>query len=67
MPQRWWHVDGRIKEALWRLHSEDPEKWTLQRLSDEFGLHQARIDAILRLKRLEKVWNTVIAQALKTR
>jgi hypothetical protein len=55
MPQRWWHVDGRIKEALWKLYSKDPATWTLQRLSDEFGLHEARVDAILRLKRIEKV------------
>eukprot|EP00474_Spongospora_subterranea_P010115 CRZ10573.1 hypothetical protein [Spongospora subterranea] len=53
-PQDWWHVDGRIKEAIWQLHSSEPGKWTVLALSDQFGLHTNRIEAILHLKHDEK-------------
>ena len=40
------------KEGLEALHLEDPQKWTVERLAEKFGVRQQRVMAILALRRL---------------
>lgn len=40
------------KEGLEALHLEDPQKWTVERLAEEYGVRQQRVMAILALRRL---------------
>lgn len=48
-----------ICEEIWQLHLKDPLQFTLRELAKKYHLSIGRIDAILRLKGLEKDWTKV--------
>ncbi len=44
------------REIMWKLFSRDPKAFSLRRLARRFNLSRKRVDAILRLKGMEKDW-----------
>ncbi|KAK0525240.1 hypothetical protein OC842_005571 [Tilletia horrida] len=47
-------IHARVKDELWRLHSSDPAQHTVRSLSAQFSIGLPRVEAILRLKALER-------------
>lgn len=51
-------VDNKEKEEIYELYRADPMKWTPRKLGMKYDLSVLRIEAILRLKHLEKIQMT---------
>jgi hypothetical protein len=47
-------VSDAMRERMFTKFSEDPRKWSPRILAEEYGLSQLRVQAILKLKTLEK-------------
>lgn len=39
---------------MWKLHTQDPQQWTVRSLSSKFRLSLERTESVLRLKALEE-------------
>ena len=49
-------ISDKTKEAIYERYMSDPQKYNIRVLSAAYGVSMKRIDAILRLKGMEKSW-----------
>lgn len=49
-------ISDHQREIMWQLFSTDNQKFSVRRLAKRFNLSLKRVDAILRLKGMEKDW-----------
>ena len=47
------HLRDEAKLQMWKLHCEDPEKWSVEELAKVYKIRQQRVMAILALKEME--------------
>mmetsp|Transcript_28980 Transcript_28980/g.67125 ORF Transcript_28980/g.67125 Transcript_28980/m.67125 type:complete len:344 (-) Transcript_28980:97-1128(-) len=55
----------KIKDEIFELYSNHPEQWPLAMLSMKFGFKKERIAAIIKLKKLEAVYETEVLPLFK--
>lgn len=49
---------------MWKMHNENPRRWTVRNLSGLFGQTMERTQAILRLKALEGELQREVSRAI---
>lgn len=49
-------ISDHQREVMWQLFCRDNQKFSVRRLAKRFNLSLKRVDAILRLKGMEKDW-----------
>ena len=47
-------VHQQVRDDMWKLHTQDPQQWTVRSLSSKFRLSLERTESVLRLKALEE-------------
>lgn len=47
-------VHQSVRDDMWKLHTQDPQQWTVRSLSNKFRLSLERTESVLRLKALEE-------------
>ncbi|WFD23176.1 hypothetical protein MEQU1_001864 [Malassezia equina] len=47
-------VHQNVRDDMWKLHTENPQQWTVRSLSNKFRLSLERTESVLRLKALEE-------------
>jgi len=52
-------ISDRQREVMWQLFSRNNREYSVRRLAKRFNLSIKRVDAILRLKGMEKDWAKV--------
>lgn len=52
-------ISDRQRETMWQLFSRNNGEYSVRRLAKRFNLSIKRVDAILRLKGMEKDWYKV--------
>lgn len=52
-------ISDKTREEIYKRYMSNPEKYNIRVLSGAYGISFKRIDAILRLKGLERNWEKV--------
>lgn len=56
-------VNDRIKEEIYQEYMSNPTEWSPRKLAEKYKLSLIRVEAILRLKALEKQWESTSTSA----
>lgn len=58
-------VHQNVRDDMWKLHTENPQQWTVRSLSNKFRLSLERTESVLRLKALEEEFVQEVRTATK--